>query len=252
MLPATAPPNAVAALAPSGRLRAAINFGNPVLASRDPLTKEPRGISTDLARELGRRLGVPIDFIAFEGAGNVVQARKSDAWDVCFLAIDPVRAAEIAFTAAYAVIEGVYMVAQTSSVLRNAEVDRAGAHIGVIVGSAYDLFLTRELKHAAIVRAADAEAVMDLWISGKLDTVAGVKLQLETDAARIGGLRLLQEPFMAINQAMGTPRGRDAGAKYLSDFVEEMKASGFVADALARNKIVGATVATRESAGGDR
>src|SRR4029077_98596 len=101
MLPATAPPNAVAALAPSGRLRAAINFGNPVLASRDPLTKEPRGISTDLARELGRRLGVPIDFIAFEGAGNVVQARKSDAWDVCFLAIDPVRAAEIAFTAAY-------------------------------------------------------------------------------------------------------------------------------------------------------
>jgi polar amino acid transport system substrate-binding protein len=233
----------MAALAPSGRLRAAINFGNPVLASRDPTTGEPGGISTDLARELARLLGVPIEFVRYEGAGNVVQALKSNAWDVCFLAIDPLRAADIAFTAAYAVIEGVYMVAETSSLRRNADVDRAGAHIGVIVGSAYDLFLTRELKHAAIVRAADAEAVMDLWISGKLDAVAGVKLQLETDAARVGGLRLLPERFMSINQAMGTPRGRDAGARYLNSFVDEMKMSGFVAKAFARNRITGAVMA---------
>jgi polar amino acid transport system substrate-binding protein len=243
MLPATVPPEAVAALARGGRLRAAINFGNPVLASRDPVTGEPGGISADLARELARLLGVPIEFVRYEGAGNVVQALKANAWDVCFLAIDPLRAAEIAFTAAYAVIEGVYMVAETSSFLRNADVDRAGAHVGVIVGSAYDLFLTRELKHAAIVRAADAEAVMDLWISGKLDAVAGVKLQLETDAARIGGLRLLPERFMSINQAMGTPRGRDAGARYLNAFVAEMKTSGFVAKAFARNRITGAVMA---------
>jgi polar amino acid transport system substrate-binding protein len=243
MLPATVPPEAVAALAPGGHLRAAINFGNPVLASRDPVTGEPGGISADLARELARLLGVPIEFVRYEGAGNVVQGLKSNAWDVCFLAIDPLRAAEIAFTAAYAVIEGVYMVAETSSLRRNADVDRAGAHIGVIVGSAYDLFLTRELKHAAIVRAADAEAVIDLWISGKLDAVAGVKLQLETDAARVGGLRLLPERFMSINQAMGTPRGRDAGARYLSAFVDEVKTSGFVAKAFARNRITGAVMA---------
>jgi polar amino acid transport system substrate-binding protein len=135
------------------------------------------------------------------------------------------------------------MVAETSSLRRNADVDRAGAHIGVIAGSAYDLFLTRELKHAAIVRAADAEAVMDLWISGKLDAVAGVKLQLETDAARVGGLRLLPERFMSINQAMGMPRDREAGARYLAAFVAEMKTSGFVAKAFARNRITGAVMA---------
>lgn len=245
MLPAPVPPDAMAALVPSGRLRAAINFGNPVLASRDPVTGEPGGVSGDLARELARLLAVPIEFVRYEGAGNVVQGLKSNAWDVCFLAIDPLRAADIAFTAAYAVIEGVYMVAETSSLRRNADVDRAGAHIGVIAGSAYDLFLTREAKHAAIVRAADAEAVMDLWISGKLDAVAGVKLQLETDAARVGGLRLLPERFMSINQAMGTPRGRGngGGARYLNAFVDEMKSSGFVAKAFARNRITGAVMA---------
>ena len=121
--------------------------------------------------------------------------------------------------------------------------DRAGTHVGVIVGSAYDLYLTRELQHAAIVRAADAKAVMDLWIGGKLDAVAGVKPQLEADAQRVGGLRLLPERFMAINQAMGTPRARIAGAGYLTAFVDEMKSSGFVARAFARNRITGATMA---------
>ncbi len=243
MQASTAPPAAVADLAPSGRLRAAINFGNPVLASRDPVTSEPGGISTDLARELARRLSVPIEFVRYEGAGKVVEALKMAAWDVCFLAIDPLRAADIAFTAPYVVIEGVYMVADTSSLRRNADVDRAGAHVGVIVGSAYDLFLTRELQHATIVRAADAPAVMDLWIGGKLDAVAGVKPQLEADAQRVGGARLLPERFMAINQAMGTPRERIAGARYLTAFVDEMKSSGFVAQAFARNRITGASMA---------
>ncbi len=243
-MPATnAPPSAVADLAPRGSLRAAINFGNPVLASRDPVTGEPGGISTDLARELARRLGVPIEFVRYEQAGKVVEGLTSAAWDVCFLAIDPLRAADIAFTAPYVVIEGVYMVASASSVLRNAEVDRAGVRVGVILGSAYDLFLTRELQHAAIVRAADAAAVMDLWIAGKLDAVAGVKPQLETDARRVGGLRLLPERFMAINQAMGTQRERAAGARYLTAFVDDVKQSGFVAQAFVRNRITGASLA---------
>jgi polar amino acid transport system substrate-binding protein len=241
--PTTAPPAAVADLTPTGPLRAAINFGNPVLARKEPVTGEPGGISADLARELARRLGVALEFVRFEEAGKVFEAIDLAAWDVCFLAIDPLRAAKIVFTEPYVVIEGVYMLAETSKVRRKAELDRAGVHVGVIAGSAYDLFLTRELQHAAIVRASNAAAVLDLWVAGKLDAVAGVKPQLEADAKRLGGLRLLPEPFMAINQAMGTPRGRDAGATYLRAFVDEMKASGFVANAFVSNKITGASMA---------
>lgn len=234
---------AVADLAPTGKLRAAINFSNPVLAGKDPMTGEPCGISVDLARELARRLSVAIEFVPYYAAGKVVEGLKSAAWDVCFLAIDPVRAADISFTPPYVVIEGVYMVADASPIRSNADADRPGRRIGVIVGSAYDLFLSRELKHATIVRAADIEAVMDLWTAGKLEAVAGVKPQLVSIAKRMPGLRLIPERFMAINQAMGTPRGRDAGARYLHDFIVEMKASGFVAQAFVRNRIEGASMA---------
>ena len=184
-----------------------------------------------------------LEFVPYEQAGNVVEGLKAAAWDVCFLAIDPLRATEIAFTTPYIVIEGVYMVAHDSAIRANEELDRSGTRVGVIVRSAYDLFLSRELKQATIVRAADQEAVMDLWAGGKLDAVAGVKPQLEADARRTGGLRLLPRRFMAINQAMGTPRERDAGARYLKSFVDDMKASGFVAQAFARNRIDGASLA---------
>jgi len=234
---------AVAELAPSGKLRAAINFGNPVLATKDPATGEPGGISADLARELARRLGVPIEFVRYDSAGKVVEGQKAAAWDVCFLAIDPLRATEIAFTAAYVVIEGVYMVAAGSPYHANADVDQPGRRVGVIVGSAYDLFLSRELKHATILRAPGIDDVVDLWVAGKLDAVGGVKPQLEAIAKRLPGVRLIPERFMAINQAMGTPRGREVGAAYLCAFVDEMKSSGFVAEAFARNRIQGAAMA---------
>ena len=236
-------PEAVAELAPAGRLRAAINYGNPVLARRDPATGEPSGISTDIARELARRLGVAFHCVPYEQAGPVVEGLKSDAWDVCFLAIDPLRATDIAFTNAYVVIEGVYMVASESAIRGNDEIDRGGTRVGVIAGSAYDLFLSRELKRVTIVRGVDAIAVMELWATGKLDAVAGVKPQLEADAKRAGGLRLLPRRFMAINQAMGTPRRRETGARYLRAFVEDIKATGFVAEAFARNRIDGASLA---------
>jgi polar amino acid transport system substrate-binding protein len=236
-------PAAVSDLAPTGSLRAAINFSNPVLAGRDA-SGAPCGISVDLARELARRLGVAIELVPFDAAGKVVAALKAQAWDVCFLAIDPLRAEEISFTAAYAVIEGVYMVAEASPVRSNAEIDRPGTRVGVIRASAYDLYLSRELKQATIVRAASAAAVMELWVAGKLDAVAGVKPQLEADAKRVGGLRLLPGRFMAINQAMGTPRGREAGARYLNDFIADAKASGFIAKAFASNRITGAEQAS--------
>jgi len=234
-------------LAPTGKLRAAINFGNPILAARDPSTGEPRGVSVDLSRELARRLGVPVQFVTYDAAGKVVEGLKSGAWDVAYVAIDPARAVDISYTAPYVIIEGAYLVPQGSPIRSNADVDREGVRVAVGAGSAYDLFLSRNLKHAKIVRAPTSPAVVDMFVAQKLEVAAGVKQQLEADARRIPGLRLLEGRFMVINQAMGTPRGREAGAKYLREFVEEMKASGFVAKALERHRIEGASVAPRAS-----
>ena len=238
-------PAARSDLAPTGKLRAAINFGNPILATKDPSGGEPRGVSVDLSRELARRLGVPVQFVTYDAAGKVVEALKSGAWDVAYVAIDPARAVDLSYTAPYVVIEGAYLVPQGSHIRSNAELDRDGVRVAVGAGSAYDLFLSRNLKHAKIVRAPTSPAVVDMFVAQKLEVAAGVKQQLEADARRIPGLRLLEGRFMVINQAMGTPRGRDAGAKYLREFVEEMKASGFVAQALERHRVEGASVAPR-------
>ena len=240
-----APPAARSELAPSGTLRAAINFGNPILATKDPATGAPRGVSVDLSRELARRLDVPVQLVTFEAAGKVVEALKSGAWDVAFVAIDPARAVDISYSPPYVIIEGAYLVRQDSPIRSNAGVDRDGVRVAVGAGSAYDLFLSRSLKQAKIVRAPTSPAVTDLFMAQGLEVAAGVKQQLEADARRIPGLRLLDGRFMVINQAMGTPRGRDAGAKYLREFVEEMKASGFVAQALERHGIQGASVAPK-------
>ena len=236
-------PAAIAELAPTGKVRAAINYGNPILATRDPTTGEARGVSVDLARELARRLGVPVDLVTFVAAGKVVDALKAGEVDVGFVAIDPARAVDISYTKAYVIIEGAYLVSRDSPIRSNGDVDRPGTRVVVGAQSAYDLYLSRELKHATIVRAPTSPAVTDVFIAQRLDVAAGVKQVLEADARRVPGLRLLDGRFMVINQAMGTPRGRVAGAKYLTDFVEDMKASGFVAQALARNRIEGAVVA---------
>jgi polar amino acid transport system substrate-binding protein len=229
-------------IAPSGTLRAAINFDNTILASKDA-SNEPSGVSVELARELARRLGVAIEYVPYYAAGKVVEGLQSGVWDICFLAIDPLRAKLISFTPPYVVIEGAYLVTDASPIHDNAEVDRPGVRVAVSTGSAYDLYLSRELKHASIVRAPTAKDVVGVFLARKLDVAAGVRPMLEADAREISGLRMLSGRFMAINQAMGMPRGREAGAKYLTDFVEEMKASGFVADALTRNRIVGASIA---------
>jgi polar amino acid transport system substrate-binding protein len=232
----------VSGLAPQGRLRAAINFGNPLLANRDA-AGQPAGVSVDLARELARRLGVPVELVTYDAAGKVVEGLKAGAWDVAFVAIDPARAVDIDYTAAYVVIEGAYLVRDGSPLTANEQVDRPGTRVVVGKGSAYDLFLSRELKHATIVRAPTSPQVVDEFVAQSLDVAAGVRQQLESDARRIPGLRLLPGRFMAINQAMGMPKGRDAALPWLRDFVEEMKSSGFVAQSLARHRIVGASIA---------
>lgn len=230
-------------LAPSGKLRAAINFGNPILATKDPVTGEPRGVSVDLARELGRRLGLPVELVTYTAAGKVVDGVRSNEWDIGFVAIDPKRAMDMDYTNPYVIIEGAYMVPQTSPIKSNADVDRAGTRIVVGAGSAYDLFLSREIRNAQLVRAPTSPLVVDMMVKESLDVAAGVRQQLEADAKRISGLRLLEGRFMVINQAMATPKGRPTGSRYLKEFVEEMKASGFVSNALAKHRIDGAAVA---------
>ncbi|HEY1397918.1 ABC transporter substrate-binding protein [Roseateles sp.] len=240
--PASGSQAAAAELSSTGKLRAAINLGNPILASRGA-DGELRGVSVDLAREAARRLGVSIELVAFNAAGKVVEAIKDRQVDLAFVAIDPLRGADTDYTAPYVIIEGAYLVRNDAPQRRNEDVDRTGTRIVVGRGSAYDLYLTREIKSATLVRAPTSPAVTDMFIADQLDVAAGVRQQLEADARRVGGVRLLPGRFMVIEQAMGVPKGRVAARRWLSAFVEEMKASGFVAEALRRHGIEGAFVA---------
>lgn len=237
-------PSVVAAFTPTARLRASINLGNPILANKDPQSGEPFGVSVDLARAFAAKLGVELELVVFDAAGKSVQAVSEERADFGFFAVDPLRGETIAFTAPYVLIEGFYLVREDSPVRTNQDVDAAHNRVAVGKGSAYDLFLTRELKAAQIVRAPTSPAVVQTFVEQNLEVAAGVKQQLEADARKTTGLRLLDERFMVIRQAMGTPKSRGAAAaNALSEFVEEMKASGFVADSLKRHGIVGASVA---------
>ncbi len=239
----TMTPDLIAHLAPTGRLRAAINLGNPILANLGA-DGQPFGVSIDLARGFAQRLGVDLELLVLDAAGKSVDAVTREQADFGFFAVDPVRGAGIAFTAPYVLIEGAYLVRQDSPLTDNAEVDRPGHRVVVGQGSAYDLHLTREIQHAEILRAPTSPTVVDTFLAQGAEVAAGVKQQLEADARRLPGLRLLPGRFMVIQQAMGLPKGRSAAALHLlHGYVEEMKASGFVADALARHGIQGASVA---------
>jgi polar amino acid transport system substrate-binding protein len=245
-----APPEARSELAPTGKLRAAINFGNPVLAQKDPATGEARGVSVDLARELGRRLNVPVELVTYDAAGKVTDAARTNAWDVAFVAIDPVRGRDIAYSAAYVEIEGTYLVPADSPLKIIGDVDREGVRIAVGNKSAYDLYLSRNVKHAQLVRAPTSTGAMELFAKDHLEAVAGVKQPLVQFAKNTPGMRVMDGRFMAIEQAMGTPRGRgDAGVKYLHAFVEDAKASGFVAASLKKSNQLDATVAPPAASG---
>lgn len=214
------------------------------MAAKDPVTGAPVGVSVDLALGFAQRLGVEVEFVVFDNAAKSVEAVKTEAADIGFFAIDPLRGEGIAFTAPYVLIEGAYLVRQDSPLQANEEVDSANHRVAVGKGSAYDLYLSRELKHAQIFRAPTPSAVINEFLAQQLEVAAGVKQQLQADIARLPGLRLLPGRFMVIQQAMGLPKGRGAhAAKALTQYVEEMKASGFVAQSLARHGIQGAEVA---------
>jgi polar amino acid transport system substrate-binding protein len=226
----------------TGMLRAAINLGNPILANR-PASGVPQGVSVELAREAAHRLGLTLELVPFNSAGSVVEAIKARQVDMAFVAIDPVRGADIDYTAPYVIIEGAYLVRDGSPLHQNAEVDQAGTRVVVGRGSAYDLFLTREIKNATLVRTPTSPEVTDQFLAQNLEVAAGVRQQLEADAKRVGGVRLLPGRFMVIEQAMGVPKGRAAAQAWLGKFIQEMKASGFVASSLKRHGIEGAAVA---------
>jgi polar amino acid transport system substrate-binding protein len=233
----------LAAFTPTGKLRASINLGNPILAYRGE-DGGARGVSVDLAGEFARLLGVELELVVVDAAGRSVGVVASEQADIGFFAIDPVRGANIAFSAAYVLIEGCYLVKADSPIRANGEVDRAANRVVVGKGSAYDLYLTRSLQHAQILRSPTSPAVVDTFLELGAEVAAGVRQQLEADARRFGGLRLLDGRFMVIQQAMGTPKSRgEEAAAFLGSFVERMKAGGFVADALARHRIEGASVA---------
>ena len=232
-------------LAPTGTLRVGINYGNPVLATKDPKSGQLSGVAVDLARELGRRTDLPVELVGFESAGKLVEGVQAAAWDVAFLAVDPGREQEISFTAPYIEIEGTYLVPPGSALGAIADVDRYDVRIAVSSKSAYDLFLSRNLKHAQLVRASSPEKAFELLVAGKVDVLGGVRQHLVANTGKLPGSRVLKGRFMAIQQALGFPKAREAGLSYLREFIEDVKASGFVARALDKAGVQGVLIAPR-------
>jgi polar amino acid transport system substrate-binding protein len=231
-------------LVPTGTLRVGVNMGNFLLTRKEP-NGESAGIVFDLGRELASRLGVPVQFVEYENPGKLADAAKSGAWDVGFLGAEPQRAQEIDFTAAYVEIESTYLVPAGSTIQAIEEVDRDGVRIAISERSAYDLYLTRTLKHAQLVRERGADAVFKRFVDDKLEALASLRPRLITDQARLPGSRILEGNFTSVQQASGTPKGRPAAFQYLRDFIEDVKASGLVARLIEKNNVQGLTVAAK-------
>jgi polar amino acid transport system substrate-binding protein len=229
-------PDVLKDLAPTGKLRAAMNFGNPVLVQKGA-NGEPVGVTPELAAALAKRLGVPVEFVIYSSAGKTFDGAVQNAWDIGFIAIEPARATDVDFTAPYLLIQGTYLVRQDAPFKSVVDVDAPGRTIGVGLGSVYDLYLTRTLKNAVLIRNPKGGAAggIEPFLDQHLDAAAGVREPLDVYAKGHPDTRVMPDAFEEIQQAIGTPKGRPAGLGYLRQFVEEMKANGFVADALKRS-----------------
>ena len=241
-------PTVRADLAPTGKLRAGINYGNFILAQKDPATGDSRGPAIDLARELGKRLGVPVEIVAYTAVGTMVDGAKAGAWDIAFLGSDPARAGEIDFTAAYLELEATYLVPAGSRLRTIADVDQDGVRVAAPARANYELYLSRNLQRANLVRAENADAAFQLLVEGRVEALAGLSQALVSLSGKLPGSRMIDGRFMAVPQSVGTPKGREAGFAYLRAFVEEAKASGMVARSIQSTGYRGVSVAPRASA----
>jgi polar amino acid transport system substrate-binding protein len=232
-------------LAGTGKVRAGINYGNFILAKKDPATGQSTGVAIDLARDVAQRLGVPLEIVPYDTVAAMVDAAKTGAWDIAFLGIDPARENEIAFTAAHLHIEATYLVPAGSPLRAAAEVDRAGVRVAAPARANYELFLSRHLKAAELVRAPSHEAAFDMLVQGQVHALAGLRQALIGLVARLPGCRMVDGNFMVVPQAIGVPRGRDAGLAFLRTVVEDAKASGLVARGIERTGARGVSVASR-------
>ena len=234
---------AIAELAPNGVLRAAINMANFLLVSGSSPAGEPAGVAPDLALEIATRLGAQVAYVPFARPGELADAAGQGVWDIGLIAAEPARAQTIAFSPAYAEIAATYLVPAGSPLQTLADVDRPGVRIAVAARSAYDLWLSRHLRHAELVRAPGLDAAYELFVDGKLDALAGLRPRLLSDIEQLPGARILEGQFTAVQQAVGTARQNQAGAAFLRDFVEEAKSSGLIARLIERHRVRGLTVA---------
>jgi len=236
-------PDVLTQLAPTGVLRAGINMGNFLLVTGRSPSGDPEGVSPSMARAIADRLGVPVRYVPYARPGELADAAGTGAWDIGLIGAEPQRAEKIAFTAAYCEIEATYLVPAGSPIASIAEVDRAGVRISVTARSAYDLWLERNIRHATLVRSDSLDGALRRFVEEGLEVLAGLRPRLLTDAEALPGSRILEGKFTAVQQAIGTGRGNEAGAAFLRDFVEEAKASGLVATFIERHKVRGLSVA---------
>ncbi|TWT11756.1 ABC transporter substrate-binding protein [Reyranella sp. CPCC 100927] len=236
-------PDVVSQLAPTGVLRAGINLSNFLLVTGKSASGDPQGVSPDMAGEIARRLGVPVKYVPYKTPGELADAAGTSAWDIGLIGAEPQRAETIAFTAAYVEIEATYLVPAGSPLKTIADVDRAGVRIAVTARSAYGLWLDRNIKNAALVRSTSLDSAYEQFVADKLEALAGLRPRLLSDVQNLPGARILDGQFAAVQQAIGTARGNDAAAAFLRSFVEEAKASGFVASLIERHNVRGLSVA---------
>jgi len=230
-------------LAPTGTLRAAINYGNVILATRDKGTGESRGVAVDLMQEIGKRLGVPVEIVAYDSVAVMGDAAPSGVWDIAFLGSDPAREKLMSFTAAYLEIEATYLVRGAAPLQTAADVDREGVRVAAPARANYELFLSRNLKRAHLVSAPGADAAFELLATGKVDALAGLTQGLLGLAPKLAGSRLVEGRFMGVQQSIAVPKGKDAGLHYLRHVVEDAKKSGLVARAIDKTGAKGVSVA---------
>jgi len=230
-------------LAPAGKLRAGVNYGNFILATKDKATGESRGVTVDLMNDLGRRLGVPVEIVAYDSVAVMGDAAPTGVWDIAFLGSDPLREKLMSFTAAYLEIEATYLVPAGSTLRTAAEVDREGVRVAAPARANYELFLSRNLKHAKLVSAQGGDAAFELLKTGKVEALAGLTQGLLGLAEKLPGSRIVDGRFMGVQQSIAVPKGKDAGLAYLRRVVEDAKASGLVARAIERTGARGVSVA---------